>query len=84
MREIEIPLSVRGEVSAAMPETRQGWQPIETAPRDCDILTTWRGGTITVARWSGYFNAWMANRKDAFKPTHWMPLPDPPSAEDPV
>lgn len=63
------------------------WQPIETAPKDgTEILAAWLGYG---GRWyrrvmrftkSGYWNllAGGAGGTGA-RPTHWMPLPPPPS-----
>jgi hypothetical protein len=61
------------------------WQPIETAPRGDpgpDILV-WTGWSMDVVR-----HAWDAedgspvffNGDVAIEPTHWMPLPAPPSS----
>jgi hypothetical protein len=57
-----------------------GWQPIETAPRDGTKFLCWvpRGPYegISINRWKeGYW--WCTSR--ANPPTHWMPLPEPPS-----
>lgn len=60
------------------------WQPIETAPKDgTEVLVTKPGYTMAVAGfdygewrdagdmgWGGYCDV---------EPTHWMPLPNPPS-----
>jgi hypothetical protein len=64
-----------------MPSRR--WQPIETAPKDeTDVLTYGPAGQV-VARWEddawrvynyGYCDATVRKR-----PTHWRPLPAPPS-----
>jgi hypothetical protein len=60
------------------------WQPIATAPKDGTpillfaphksvVQGSWnRGDAFNMPHWSTPSN-W-------FEPTHWMPLPDPPSA----
>lgn len=66
------------------------WQPIETAPKDKDILisdgeTVSQGGWLTEEEWDGadygeqinYAGWWFVGGIN-FKPTHWMPLPEPP------
>ena len=65
------------------------WQPIETAPRDgrwvMTINVTRYGGISdmvqklpSIAWWNGA--AWNDGEDDLMPPTHWMPLPDPPSS----
>ncbi|MGI9292383.1 MAG: DUF551 domain-containing protein [Pseudomonadales bacterium] len=64
------------------------WQPIETAPKDgtwvllggCEF-----GYIIQTARWYDWgVQGWewgdYSNR--GFKPTHWMPLPEPPKTDE--
>ena len=64
------------------------WQPIETAPKDefCTVL-----GHIAISaetrtmHWDPH-EGWIkdssyAMRTHTWKPTHWMPLPPPPAAE---
>ena len=62
-------------------EEMSEWQPIETAPRDgTEILLFARGPYKDdyrgVGQWSGQRNDWFWNF--AIRPTHWMPLPEPP------
>ncbi len=62
------------------------WQPIETAPKDQDVLV-WSHGDASIARGAhGTFLA-MADGMPActsdgrgvfVQPTHWMPIPPAP------
>ena len=66
-------------------ETTRGWQSIDTAPPDEDILVfTQHWGTI-IARHSSEFDEWLSRMQvpvaltgDDEQPTHWCPLPSPP------
>jgi hypothetical protein len=70
------------------PEKGDGWQPIETAPRDgTEILTIRSNGYIAKGRW--YDNPF--GRQDTvienesgkwWSVTHWMPLPPPPTVNE--
>lgn len=61
------------------------WQPIETAPKDGTKVLGWDGGTMTTVEWyelGGYWSllavgAWAEDSE--WVPTHWMPLPEPPT-----
>jgi hypothetical protein len=69
-----------------------GWQPIETAPKDGKAIIAWPvysepHSVATVrwetmkripGRWSVAGGSWPAPRT----PTHWMPLPEPPTSAD--
>lgn len=62
------------------------WQPIETAPRDGTWILAWPcySGSMPVCmvRWEGKRPAcWKRPMGYAIplKPTHWLPLPAPPS-----
>ena len=65
---------------------RGQWQPIETAPMCQDIdLWTQYGRNVRCQHddyghwyiWSDEFNQYVA-LANSIKPTHWMPLPEPP------
>lgn len=71
------------------------WQPIETAPKDEELIVlgnrngVWVGKYIPIYE-SGYkpenpFLSWLLNHKHMLKkctiPTHWMPLPHAPTKE---
>ena len=59
------------------------WQPIETAPKDCELLlygeyTSGAKGLVQGAWNHGgamFGPHWMGG---IIRPTHWMPLPSPP------
>lgn len=61
------------------------WQPIESAPKDgVEVLAYFEDGGCYVAacRDGVWIEGNYLNPKDApelFTPTHWMPLPDPPT-----
>jgi hypothetical protein len=70
-----------------------GWQPIETAPEDENVLVATTGGWVDTAFWTdedgeGRKWWWLISAKEYAKhpihaslaPTHWMPLPKHPTA----
>lgn len=77
-------------------EARMRWQPVETAPKDGSYLLVSNGQGVWVARFkSVYQSGWkppspwqsmmlnhdhIPSAKRNGNPTHWMPLPTPPSA----
>lgn len=59
------------------------WLPIKTAPRDGSIIdlfaadgTRWENCSFEDGRWFRYGNFY---EEYEISPTHWMPLPTPPS-----
>ena len=74
--------AVRAE---ALERQVQGWQPIETAPKDGTLVLMWFG-TAYVGMWNGSLKhgAWEINClccngiQDRPEPTHWQPLPPAP------
>ena len=70
----------------------EGWRPIETAPKDGESILVACGGkypSVDQAEWStewdddGMWHATGGKRKSGnslgYVPTHWSPLPSPPS-----
>ena len=64
------------------------WQPIETAPTDKAVLVYCHG--FSVAHWNTAYKKWIVYGAETectrmmntrYRPTHWMPLPDPPKPE---
>lgn len=59
------------------------WKPIESAPKNESILLN-VGGKILVGHYKLMWQAWQAeyshdDNGSIPEPTHWMPLPAPPS-----
>lgn len=61
-------------------KTNNGWIPIETAPRDETEILTWDGSYIRVAT-HAWDDEWSQGSDPSHTPTHWMPLPKPPTSE---
>lgn len=69
------------------------WRPIETAPKDGSLIDLWCGDyeRVADAKWDTKRRAWVewgidgfdcmewVRLPDYYKPTHWMPLPEPPT-----
>lgn len=69
------------------------WKPIETAPKDGTAVLLFLGNfdnTIALARWYSPWGNWVRDDEQPDPteeyhgigsgcPTHWMPLPSPPS-----
>jgi hypothetical protein len=54
------------------------WRPIETAPKDREVLV-FDEGAIIVSLWVEDEQAWWDNGPMRPPPTHWRPLPAPPA-----
>ena len=87
-------MSEKGEVSVSftgctfdgvkvpVSASRGGWMPIETAPREVgqEVLVCWYGLGAwwrVSAYWDGRWWRGLTGGVEV-KPTHWMPLPEPP------
>lgn len=64
-----------------------GWQPIETAPMDGTMFLAYRRGSFAAAyrvprddceMWCFGGMSAAVEHSPGIKPTHWMPLPQPP------
>jgi len=71
-----------------------GWQPIETAPKDGEVILLVEDGDVTAGMWCVYgcdglwmdtrgigheFDVW--GKGEIRNPTHWMPLPKVPEEQ---
>lgn len=74
----------------ASPAEPSGWRPIESAPKDGTTIMGWRAGWGPCeCRWEVDFDGdecsfagWVdLNADDETRPTHWVPLPLPPTSE---
>lgn len=71
---------------AETPDRR--WNPIETADKDGLHVLLWSPSTFSkVPQFIGYWRAsdfegsegvWLSTAGTLLRPTHWMPLPEPP------
>ena len=57
------------------------WQPIETAPEDGTIVIIYEEGKAVSAFYDSSTKQWVETMDyyEVPDPTHWMPLPEPPS-----
>jgi len=54
------------------------WQPIETAPKDGTTILVFHNGSMWTVLWSDV-QEWHDANDYGYTPTHWMPLPKPPT-----
>jgi hypothetical protein len=67
------------------------WRSIDTAPADRDILIYVAAWGPLIARLNSEFREWTSRMQcpvslaeETDRPTHWMPLPEPPTAGPPT
>lgn len=62
-------------------------QPIEAAPKDGTkvlvwasvwVLGEWCDPSWTIGTWDRSADEWIREDERSLRPTHWLPLPDPP------
>lgn len=62
------------------------WQPIETAPKDGDdqfiIWSKKEGINMAYLCYSTWVNSGCSSQANCHKPTHWMPVPQPPTQKE--
>ena len=87
IRNAQLKLEEVSNYLSAMPNSLRhydGWQPIETAPKDGTLVLLYGNGARVqwqVSEWyiEDEFAGWHPwNWPDYEKPTHWMQLPKPP------
>lgn len=69
-----------------LPNDNNGWQPIETAPKDGSPILGYAKKEYTTIEWSigGYWTLCICGEHASdgeWWPTHWMPLPQPPKTK---
>jgi hypothetical protein len=87
VEEIRVWCGASDQIGTPLVAQQPTWQPIETAPKDgspicAGMMHPFWGWVWGRCRWhvdknepyGGYFSG------DGLQPTHWMPLPSPPSA----
>jgi hypothetical protein len=70
-------------------QSTTGWQPIEAVPEDimhsADPVLLWSPDTHTCVVYGRYWTQDQEWQEDhmatPLRPTHWMPLPEPPDAD---
>jgi len=76
------------QIIRAATQQTQGWMGIESAPRDGKIIIAYAIVDTETGNWNQYLiswnryeNEWNGWQKYTAAPTHWQPLPPPPSIE---
>ena len=70
-------------------QVEQQWQPITTAPKDGTMIlgympSSCHEGLLCVCFWNKVWDHWQNNVDGGSeKPSHWLKLPEPPSAASP-
>lgn len=67
---------VKAIIQAAIDESLPKWLPIESAPTDGTLVLLCEVDIFTVGKW--IYKDWAVQNALVSRPTHWMPLPQPP------
>ncbi len=71
----------RKSISVSSGETaRERWQPIDTAPKDGKIVLLYSETDCRTGYWLKRLLSQGGQWSSVLRPTHWMPLPAPPSS----
>lgn len=80
-------LSTRLRAALTAASERDGWRPIDTAPKDGTSILLGHRHAAFDGYWSDEAGGWVngqTNRYDellTYEPTHWQPLPTPPAPD---
>lgn len=60
------------------------WQPISTAPKDDSRILGFneKNRWVQITRFFEPWQSWTYHDMSEWEPTHWMPLPQPPSRDE--
>lgn len=62
------------------------WKNIATAPKDGTSFIAWeKGYAVSISSWDKFHDGGAGgfrNSHHGHRPTHWMPLPQPPKGDD--
>lgn len=74
--------ATESEAIAAWNRRATCWRPIEAAPKNGTSIALANAAESISGFWHSKDNDWLSNELVpcviGFKPTHWMPLPEPP------
>lgn len=72
-----------GPLKSPVLSCESSWQPIETAPKDGRAILTFDPAAYSTEKvlvgWWSDKGGWLVGEGFRHQPTHWMPLPTPPS-----
>ena len=75
------------ELQASVAPPVSGWRAIDSAPKDGTPVLVWDGNDCMVSWYHTvspeFLGEWYTLAICAEEPTHWMPLPSPPTLSDP-
>lgn len=85
MRPDDFRALLREAADALEAARKDGWQPIETAPKDGSEIILFDPDYFQRSGFEGRYSAprgnWLSSYDSPVNPTHWRPLPAPPAIE---